>query len=117
LEAASPHIALIGAAFEAKCVDETIRGDFEDLQIDLGFLKERITPSRNYLLEKHPELENFAQMFSVFESALENEVISKKNVASKKLTYIDVKPGQSKVGRNDPCPCGSGKKYKKCCLL
>ena len=22
----------------------------------------------------------------------------------------------AKVGRNDPCPCGSGKKYKKCCL-
>src|ERR1041385_5250232 len=20
------------------------------------------------------------------------------------------------IGRNDPCPCGSGKKYKKCCL-
>ena len=25
--------------------------------------------------------------------------------------------GETKVGRNDPCPCGSGKKYKKCCLL
>jgi uncharacterized protein len=25
-----------------------------------------------------------------------------------------VRPGP-KVGRNDPCPCGSGKKYKKCC--
>ncbi len=24
------------------------------------------------------------------------------------------KPGE-KIGRNDPCPCGSGKKYKKCC--
>jgi SEC-C motif-containing protein len=24
-------------------------------------------------------------------------------------------PAQSKVGRNDPCPCGSGKKFKKCC--
>src|SRR6202521_1808591 len=23
----------------------------------------------------------------------------------------------SKTGRNDPCPCGSGKKYKQCCLL
>ena len=23
----------------------------------------------------------------------------------------------SKIGRNAPCPCGSGKKYKKCCLL
>lgn len=21
------------------------------------------------------------------------------------------------IGRNDPCPCGSGKKYKKCCLI
>lgn len=28
-------------------------------------------------------------------------------------TYV--RPGP-KVGRNDPCPCGSGKKYKKCCL-
>ncbi len=25
------------------------------------------------------------------------------------------KAGVKKVGRNDPCPCGSGKKYKKCC--
>lgn len=24
-------------------------------------------------------------------------------------------PGAAKVGRNDPCPCGSGKKFKKCC--
>ena len=21
------------------------------------------------------------------------------------------------IGRNEPCPCGSGKKYKRCCLL
>jgi len=26
-----------------------------------------------------------------------------------------LKVGGKKVGRNDPCPCGSGKKYKKCC--
>jgi uncharacterized protein YecA (UPF0149 family) len=25
------------------------------------------------------------------------------------------KIAQHKAGRNDPCPCGSGKKYKKCC--
>ena len=24
--------------------------------------------------------------------------------------------GQSRVSRNDPCPCGSGKKYKQCCM-
>jgi uncharacterized protein len=26
-------------------------------------------------------------------------------------------PSSAKIGRNDPCPCGSGKKYKKCCGL
>jgi preprotein translocase subunit SecA len=26
-----------------------------------------------------------------------------------------VKREGRKIGRNDPCPCGSGKKYKKCC--
>ncbi len=30
------------------------------------------------------------------------------------ITYTNLKPDTS-VGRNDPCPCGSGKKYKKCC--
>jgi len=29
------------------------------------------------------------------------------------VTYQRTAP---KVGRNDVCPCGSGKKYKKCCL-
>ncbi len=27
----------------------------------------------------------------------------------------EVKPASARVGRNDPCPCGSGKKYKNCC--
>ena len=26
-------------------------------------------------------------------------------------------PKSVKIGRNDPCPCGSGKKYKKCCMI
>ena len=26
-----------------------------------------------------------------------------------------VKKSSEKIGRNDPCPCGSGKKYKQCC--
>ncbi|MHB1938697.1 MAG: SEC-C metal-binding domain-containing protein [Acidobacteriaceae bacterium] len=27
-----------------------------------------------------------------------------------------VSPSRGKIGRNDPCACGSGKKYKHCCL-
>lgn len=30
---------------------------------------------------------------------------------------VTVRREGRKVGRNDPCPCGSGKKYKRCCLL
>jgi preprotein translocase subunit SecA len=32
-------------------------------------------------------------------------------IAKKKITVVKA----DKVGRNDPCPCGSGKKYKACC--
>jgi hypothetical protein len=30
---------------------------------------------------------------------------------------MTVKKETPKIGRNDPCPCGSGKKWKKCGLL
>ncbi len=40
--------------------------------------------------------------------------------ATKKALYLEQKKSgtiikDKKIGRNDPCPCGSGKKYKKCC--
>jgi len=28
---------------------------------------------------------------------------------------LEPKRAEKKAGRNEPCPCGSGKKYKKCC--
>ncbi len=31
-------------------------------------------------------------------------------------TVAPIERVASKIGRNDPCPCGSGRKYKKCCL-
>ena len=34
---------------------------------------------------------------------------------SKEVTHTPVVNNDPKVGRNDPCPCGSGKKYKNCC--
>ncbi|PLS01850.1 YecA family protein [Neobacillus cucumis] len=52
--------------------------------------------------EQHPELKFWRQ--SVLERELEM------NQASMQVTVPQVK-----VGRNDPCPCESGKKYKKCC--
>lgn len=38
--------------------------------------------------------------------------IKNKPIKASKVPYKRAKP---KVGRNEPCPCGSGKKYKNCC--
>ena len=48
------------------------------------------------------------------------EKVQRKKVAEPISTNADqinttIVNKESKIGRNDPCPCGSGKKYKKCC--
>ena len=40
-----------------------------------------------------------------------DECVTKENVNAKKKKRDETFKG---VGRNDPCPCGSGKKYKRC---
>ncbi len=54
------------------------------------------------------ELENRRQLEE------RNVVLSRGNDSEEK-TRTPVRRVQKKVGRNSPCPCGSGKKYKKCC--
>jgi preprotein translocase subunit SecA len=39
----------------------------------------------------------------------------KRKELTKQYRSANVYVAQPTVGRNDPCPCGSGKKYKKCC--
>jgi uncharacterized protein YecA (UPF0149 family) len=41
--------------------------------------------------------------------------MSHKFVIAMKPELYQKKGNGKKVERNDPCPCGSGKKYKKCC--
>jgi preprotein translocase subunit SecA len=44
--------------------------------------------------------------------------VAEEMVGRSPSSSVDGGRGQKrKVGRNDPCPCGSGKKYKKCCML
>lgn len=59
--------------------------------------------------------------FSGFKQAPSGNVSSSMAKASEKNQTVDMVKEKikneegEKVGRNDPCPCGSGKKYKKCC--
>ncbi len=51
--------------------------------------------------------------FSAAQALMKAEIsLNKETGAGQEKKHI---PGQNKPGRNDPCPCGSGKKYKKCC--
>ncbi|MDX2504554.1 MAG: SEC-C metal-binding domain-containing protein [Gammaproteobacteria bacterium] len=93
---ALPSIKL---AYEKECVDYSIQGDYEDVEIYMGVRKKRATPV-NYpgILDKHPGFKELIQ-----------------SIATQQNTQ-PVTQKKSKIGRNDPCPCGSGKKYKKCYL-
>ena len=47
---------------------------------------------------------------------VERKVVSKKQITNESDDTAKKTPKRSKkIGRNDPCPCGSGKKYKQCC--
>lgn len=44
------------------------------------------------------------------------EIVKKMPKMSKDFNFNQMVRKRKKIGRNDPCPCGSGKKYKKCCM-
>jgi preprotein translocase subunit SecA len=50
-------------------------------------------------------------------SAAKGDKIENESESTDKATIRVPFVRSEKVGRNEPCPCGSGKKYKKCCLL
>lgn len=54
---------------------------------------------------------------NALESAFQKLVNETENERNKVVHggYTPYKRGHAKIGRNDPCPCGSGKKYKNCC--
>lgn len=75
-----------------------------ELVLDIDFEKLYF----NMLDAKADYLYTLPQWDGIFSEEKRAEI----EVAYKKSKTIVKEP---KVGRNDPCPCGSGKKYKKCC--
>jgi len=45
------------------------------------------------------------------------KLAEKKFMQEMKLAPTEKQLKRGKVGRNDPCPCDSGKKFKKCCIV
>ena len=61
------------------------------------------------------DVANPAQFAAQF-AHLYNELLRALGRADRASLHASFLGASKKVGRNDPCPCGSGKKYKKCCL-
>lgn len=78
----------------------------EDTQVSLAFDKEKLY--KNMVDARADWLYNLPQWESIYDEE------------TRKRLYREQKQSgtirkEKKIGRNDPCPCGSGKKYKKCC--
>jgi tetratricopeptide (TPR) repeat protein len=56
-----------------------------------------------------------AQLTAQFTN-LYNDLLRRLGRTDRAILHASFLGASKKVGRNDPCPCGSGKKYKKCCL-
>ncbi len=78
----------------------------EDTEVSLLFDKEKLY--KNMVGAKADWLYGLPQWDAIF-----TEEERKALYAEQKKSGTVVK--EKKIGRNDPCPCGSGKKYKQCC--
>lgn len=89
------------------------------------FFEELMSRIRNSicvnLFRSATSMENFQQMVTNIllkaQTNTQEENTASQAKKAQLLSKISVKRNVSKVGRNDLCPCGSGKKYKKCCAL
>jgi hypothetical protein len=90
-----------------------VRMNINNFKYDVEFNKcetNRVSEVVKFLHDSKPEV------FGILKRRY-NEVKSASKEIIKKFSSNEKKeePPNIKVGRNDPCPCGSGKKYKKCC--
>jgi hypothetical protein len=46
----------------------------------------------------------------------QNEMVIEYTTSHPSIPKVEQRQGVFKIGRNNDCPCGSGKKYKKCCI-
>lgn len=79
----------------------------EDTVVSLAFDKERLY--KNMVAAQADWLYDLEEWEPIFDKETRDRLYTEQK---KSTTYV--REG-AKIGRNDPCPCGSGKKYKKCC--
>ena len=88
-----------------KSIDEEISSEFaDDEDLDDKELRELISNANNIV-----------DSFIIYAKNMEN--LRRHKLMEEHPALYEQENKKNKIGRNDPCPCGSGKKYKKCCGL
>ncbi len=59
--------------------------------------------------------EEYEDETGFMQEPMSDDMPAEQQIPQREKRQETVKRDQPKVGRNDPCPCGSGKKYKHCC--
>ncbi len=80
----------------------------EDSEVSLGFDKELLY--KNMVAAKADWLYELPEWDDIFTKEKQEELYKEQ-----KKSGTFVREGK-KIGRNEPCPCGSGKKFKQCCM-
>ena len=88
-------------------VENNIEELYEDTMVSLEYDTEKLY--KNMVAAQADWLYNLPQWEGIYDEETRSRLYKEQR---KSTTYV--REGK-KVGRNDPCPCGSGKKYKKCC--
>ncbi len=78
----------------------------EDTEVNLGFDKERLY--KNMVAADADWLYNLEEWNDIFDEETRKELYKEQKASTTIVKGAKIYP-------NDPCPCGSGKKYKKCC--
>ena len=94
---------LAARAFRAGYVENEIM-EFEDFQADLRAYRAVAHRRDSFAVRGLQPIDDALDALAAFEEEEEAEPLK------------PVENPAKNIGRNDPCPCGSGKKYKKCCL-
>lgn len=91
----------------------------EDLSISYSILGENFYAYLYFVLMFSAGEENVQKMAKILGEYTieyhEPHALGKENFIEQ-MKQLGITAPVRKIGRNEPCPCGSGKKYKKCCL-
>ncbi len=115
------NVAVVNFGWESRLFYEKWLGDTDEDWIkelkgpslntwspQASYAQELLTVIQNFVLKDKEYVKRLQKHYAIFK----DKIMTQKNFVGDSGTEAVI---SIKIGRNDPCPCGSGLKHKKCC--